>query len=627
MPLLQLKKIQLHYGPSVILDEVDFSIESRERVALVGRNGAGKSTLLKIIMGEISADGGEIQRESDCRITRLEQDVPQDLRGDVYDVVAQGLGDLGQVLAEYHHVIQHLDQAGNMARMETLQNQIEAANGWEIEQRINQVISRLSLPDDMRFEDLSGGLKRRVLLARALVSDPQILLLDEPSNHLDIASIQWLEDFLINSNITLIFITHDRAFLKRLATRIIELDRGILTSWPGDYDTYLKRKAAALEEEEKQNALFDKRLAEEEKWIRQGIKARRTRNEGRVRALKEMRKERAQRRERLGKASMQVQDAEKSGKRVIEAENLSYGYENKPIVENFSTTIQRGDRIGIIGPNGVGKSTLINLLLGRLEPQSGTVKLGTKLDIAFFDQLRSELKMDLTAQENVAGGSDKVIINDQPKHVISYLQDFLFTPDRARAPITKLSGGERNRLLLAKLFASPSNFLVMDEPTNDLDIETLELLEELVMNYPGTLLLVSHDRAFIDEVVTSTLVFENGTVNEYVGGYDDWLRQRTSTTEQTNKKDDQKRSAAQITKTPAAKKTKKRSYKEQRELDELPKKIETLESAISDLQTEMSAPDFYKHAHEEVEEKTNALNDLEAQLSTAYDRWAILEEE
>lgn len=627
MPLLQLIKIQLHYGPSVILDEVDFSIESRERVALVGRNGAGKSTLLKIIMGEISADGGEIQRESDCRITRLEQDVPQDLRGDVYDVVAQGLGNLGQVLAEYHHVIQHLDQAGNMARMETLQNQIEAANGWEIEQRINQVISRLSLPEDMRFEDLSGGLKRRVLLARALVSDPQILLLDEPSNHLDIASIQWLEDFLINSNITLIFITHDRAFLKRLATRIIELDRGILTSWPGDYDTYLKRKAAALEEEEKQNALFDKRLAEEEKWIRQGIKARRTRNEGRVRALKEMRKERAQRRERLGKASMQVQDAEKSGKRVIEAENLSYAYENKPIVENFSTTIQRGDRIGIIGPNGVGKSTLINLLLGRLEPQSGTVKLGTKLDIAFFDQLRSELKMDLTAQENVAGGSDKVIINDQPKHVISYLQDFLFTPDRARAPITKLSGGERNRLLLAKLFASPSNFLVMDEPTNDLDIETLELLEELVMNYPGTLLLVSHDRAFIDEVVTSTLVFENGTVNEYVGGYDDWLRQRTSTTEQTNKKDDQKRSAAQITKTPAAKKTKKRSYKEQRELDELPKKIETLESAISDLQAEITAPDFYKHAHEEVEEKTNALNDLEAQLSAAYDRWAMLEEE
>lgn len=624
MPLLQLKSIQLHYGATPLLDNIEFSIEQRERVALVGRNGAGKSTLLKIIMGQITADSGEIIGEPNLRIARLEQDVPQDLHGDVYDVVAEGLGELGQQIADYHHVIHQLDEPGAMDRMAKLQTAIENANGWEMEQRISNVLTRLSLPEDARFESLSGGLKRRVLLARALVSDPQILLLDEPSNHLDIESIQWLEDFLLGSQMTLIFITHDRAFLQNLATRIIEIDRGELTSWPGDYDTYLKRKAAALEEEATRNALFDKKLAEEEVWIRQGIKARRTRNEGRVRALKKLREERSQRRERQGTAKMQIQDGEKSGKQVIEAIKINHAFDDKVILKDFSTTIMRGDRIGIIGPNGVGKSTLINILLGRLEPQGGEVKLGTKLDVAFFDQLRSELKMNLTAQENVAGGSDNVMINGKPKHVISYLQDFLFAPDRARSPITKLSGGERNRLLLAKLFATPSNVLVMDEPTNDLDIETLELLEELVMNYQGTLLLVSHDRAFIDHVVSSTLVFENGNVNEYVGGYEDWIRQR-ETPDQMKKSSEKNAQKNSIPNT--AVKPKKRSYKAQRELDQLPLKIEELENAISEIEVEMSDPDFFKNERDLIDAKTQALQTFQSELEKVFARWEELEDE
>lgn len=624
MPLLQLKSIQLHYGATPLLDNIEFSIEQRERVALVGRNGAGKSTLLKIIMGQITADSGEIIGEPNLRIARLEQDVPQDLHGDVYNVVAEGLGELGQQIADYHHVIHQLDEPGAMDRMAKLQTAIENANGWEMEQRISNVLTRLSLPEDARFESLSGGLKRRVLLARALVSDPQILLLDEPSNHLDIESIQWLEDFLLGSQMTLIFITHDRAFLQNLATRIIEIDRGELTSWPGDYDTYLKRKAAALEEEATRNALFDKKLAEEEVWIRQGIKARRTRNEGRVRALKKLREERSQRRERQGTAKMQIQDGEKSGKQVIEAIKINHAFDDKVILKDFSTTIMRGDRIGIIGPNGVGKSTLINILLDRLEPQGGEVKLGTKLDVAFFDQLRSELKMNLTAQENVAGGSDNVMINGKPKHVISYLQDFLFAPDRARSPITKLSGGERNRLLLAKLFATPSNVLVMDEPTNDLDIETLELLEELVMNYQGTLLLVSHDRAFIDHVVSSTLVFENGNVNEYVGGYEDWIRQR-ETPDQMKKSSEKNAQKNSIPNT--AVKPKKRSYKAQRELDQLPLKIEELENAISEIEVEMSDPDFFKNERDLIDAKTQALQTFQSELEKVFARWEELEDE
>ena len=618
MSLLKLQSIHLGFGLPALLESIDFSIDPGERVALVGRNGTGKSTLLKIINGEISADSGEIIRQPDLRITRLEQEVPLDLQGTVYDVVSQGLGDLGATIADYHHVIHELDQPGNLAKMERLQAAIEHARGWEMEQRINQTLSRLSLPEDDLFETLSGGLKRRVLLARALVNDPDLLLLDEPSNHLDIEAIRWLETFLLSASITLIFITHDRAFLKRLATRIVEIDRGQLTSWPGNYDTYLARKQAAMEEEETQNALFDKKLAQEEVWIRQGIKARRTRNEGRVRALKKLRDERAQRRQKTGTAKMQIQDAEKSGKIVIEADNISYAYDQKPIIQNFSTTILRGDRIGIIGPNGVGKSTLINLLLGRLQAQTGSVKIGTNLEIAFFDQLRTELKPSLSAQENVAGGSEKVMINGKAKHVISYLQDFLFAPDRARAPITKLSGGERNRLLLAKLFATPSNMLVMDEPTNDLDIETLELLEELVMNYQGTLLLVSHDREFIDHVVSSTLVFEAGQLNEYVGGYEDWLRQRPSSenAKNTDQKKSQKAEKATL---------KKRSYKDQRELDQLPQKIEELDQALEELHKEMSNPDFFKNTKEVIEEKNRKLLEIEEALRLTYERWEQLE--
>ncbi len=619
MSLLQLKSIHLGFGLPALLESIDLTIENGERVALVGRNGTGKSTLLKIIDGEIIADSGDIIRQQSLRITRLEQEIPDNLEGSVYDVVAAGLGDLGATIADYHHVIHELDKPGNMDRMEKLQAVIEHAKGWDMEQQINQTLSRLSLPEDTLFETLSGGLKRRVLLARALVNTPDLLLLDEPSNHLDIEAIQWLEEFLLSANITLIFITHDRAFLKRLATRIVEIDRGQLNNWPGDYDTYLLRKQAALEEEETQNALFDKKLAQEEVWIRQGIKARRTRNEGRVRALKKLREERTQRRQKIGTAKMQIQDAEKSGKIIIEAENVSYAYDQNPIVKDFSTTIMRGDRIGIIGPNGIGKSTLINLLLGRLQPDSGTIKTGTNLEIAFFDQLRTELKTNLTAQENVAGGSDKVTINGKTKHVISYLQDFLFAPDRARAPISKLSGGERNRLLLAKLFATPSNVLVMDEPTNDLDVETLELLEELVMNYQGTILLVSHDRDFIDNVVSSTLVFENGELNEYVGGYKDWLRQRPVL--ENKKKSDQK-----STQSEAGKVEKKRSYKDQHELDQLPEKIGELEAAQQLLHDEMSDPSFFKKDQKVIEEKNKKLAEIEEQLSRVYQRWEELED-
>ena len=621
MAILQLKSIHLSFGLPALLESIDFSLESGERVALVGRNGTGKSTLLKIIDKEITADSGEIIHQQGLRITRLEQEVPDDLHGSIYDVVADGLGDLGKILADYHHVIHELDKPGNMDRMEKLQGAIEAANGWEMEQTINQTLSRLSLPEETLFETLSGGLKRRVLLARALVNNPDLLLLDEPSNHLDIEAIQWLEEFLLSANITLIFITHDRAFLKRLATRIVEIDRGQLNNWPGNYDTYLERKQAALAEEETQNALFDKKLAQEEVWIRQGIKARRTRNEGRVRALKKLREERSQRRSKTGTAKMQIQDAEKSGKIVIEAENISYAYADDldPIIKGFDLTVMRGDKIGIIGPNGVGKSTLINLLLGRLQPNTGTVKIGTNLEVAFFDQLRTELKMNLTTQENVAGGSDQVTINGKQKHVISYLQDFLFAPDRARTPITKLSGGERNRLLLAKLFATPSNMLVMDEPTNDLDIETLELLEELVMNYQGTLLLISHDRAFIDSVVSSTLVFENGSVNEYVGGYDDWLRQRPAI--EGKKKSDQKKIQKEEKVT-----AKKLSFKDQKELDQLPKKIEDLDQKISILHEEMGDTDFYNNDPSIIDEKTNQLAEFEKELSHSYKRWEELED-
>ncbi len=620
MALLRLQDIHLSYGLPPLLDGVDFTLERGERVALVGRNGEGKSTLLKIIAGEIRPDDGEIYLQQGAKIARLEQEVPREIDGNVYDVVAAGLGDLGGVIARYHHVTQHLDDDGAMEEMTRLQQQIEAADGWRFEQRIATTISRLQLPADADVATLSGGLKRRVLLARALVGEPDILLLDEPSNHLDVESIEWLENFLLGAGLTLVFVTHDRAFLRRLATRIVEIDRGRITSWPGDYDAYLRGKAAALAAEEKQQAEFDKKLAQEEAWIRQGIKARRTRNEGRVRALKKMREERAQRRGRVGNARIQANVADASGKIVIEAENIAFEYDGKPIVRDFSTTILRGDKIGILGPNGVGKSTLISLLLGRLPPQQGRIKLGTNLEVAYFDQLRESLNPEQTAQENVAGGSDRIVVNGQPKHVISYLQDFLFSPERARAPITKLSGGEKNRLLLAKLFARPANLLVLDEPTNDLDVETLELLEELLVEFDGTVLLVSHDREFLDNVVTSTLVFEgDGVVNEYVGGYRDWLRQRPEPEKPAVPK------APEKPKEKPRQQKKKLGYNEQRELEALPQRIETLEQQLETLHARLADPDFYRDHADEVAAVTAEQEKVEAELERAYARWEELE--
>ena len=523
MSLLQLQRVDYGVGGPLLLDHVDLSIEPGERVCIVGRNGAGKSTLMKLIAGELKPDDGEVRLQSGAVVARMAQDVPQDAAGTVFDVVAQGLGELGALLARYHHAL----DAGDMAALGEAQAQIEARHAWDLDRRIEQVIDRLELPGDAGFAALSGGMKRRVLLAQALARKPDILLLDEPTNHLDIEAIAWLEGFLKSFDGSLLFVTHDRSFLRALATRIVEIDRGQVTSWPGDYDNYLRRREERLHAQAQEHTRFDKLLAQEEVWIRQGIKARRTRNEGRVRALKAMRRERAQRRELGGNVRMAAAEAQGSGRKVIEATHVSQAYGGRVLLDDVSTTILRGDRVGIIGPNGSGKSTLLKILLGELTPDAGTVDLGTHLQIAYFDQHRSQLDDTRNALENVAEGREYVEINGARKHAIGYLQDFLFTPERVRAPITRLSGRERNRLLLAKLFAQPSNLLVMDEPTNDLDVETLELLEELLGEYTGTLLLVSHDRDFLDNVVTSTLVLEgDGRLGEYVGGYSYWLRQR-----------------------------------------------------------------------------------------------------
>lgn len=620
MALIRLQNIHLSYGLPALFESVDFSIEKGERVALIGRNGTGKSTLMKMINGEVKPDDGEIVAQKGLKVARLEQEVPDEIEGSVYDVVASGLGELGELITAWHHVIQRLDDEAAMDEMTRLQSAIEEAEGWLFEQRISTTISRLDLPSEALISSLSGGLKRRVLLARALVIEPDILLLDEPTNHLDIEAIEWLETFLVSAGITLIFITHDRSFLRKLATRIAEIDRGKITSWPGNFDAYLQGKQAALESEEKTQAVFDKKLAQEEVWIRQGIKARRTRNEGRVRALKKMRAERSQRREKTGNANIQLNKSELSGKIVIEMENICYQYDVQPIIKDFSTTILRGDKVGVLGPNGVGKSTLLNLLLGNLKPNNGEMKLGTNIDVAYFDQLRASLDMNKTAQENVAGGGDKVIVNGKEKHIISYLQDFLFSPDRARAPITRLSGGEKNRLLLARLFAKPFNLLVMDEPTNDLDVETLELLEDLLINYTGTLLLVSHDREFIDNVVTSTLVFEgDGMVNEYVGGYSDWQRQKQPP--QSAEKISREKEPVKTGASP----TKKLSYNNQRELETLPGKIETLEQRQIKLHAQMADPDFYKQPENKISQAKDDLNKIETELEEIFLRWEELE--
>ncbi|TVT54555.1 MAG: ATP-binding cassette domain-containing protein [Sedimenticola thiotaurini] len=630
MALINLRKIQLGFGGPLLLDGLDLAIERGERICLLGRNGAGKSTLMKLLAGELHADDGEFSIQQGAVITRLTQEVPDGISGTVFDVVATGLGELGELVRRFHHIVHQLETDGSEKLLEQLsrvQHDLEAADGWQSEQRVETVISKLSLDSDIAFSALSGGLKRRVLLARALVQAPDLLLLDEPTNHLDIASIDWLEEFLLNYEGTLLFVTHDRMFLRKLATRIIELDRGRLTDWPGDYENFMRRKAEMLNAEEKANARFDKKLAQEEVWIRQGIKARRTRNEGRVRALQAMRAERVQRRERSGNVNMALQQAERSGKLVVEVEGISYAWDGVPIVKNFSTTIMRGDRIGIIGPNGAGKTTLLNLLLGKLQPTTGTVKHGTKLEVAYFDQLRAQLDDEKSVIDNVADGSDKVEVNGTSKHVISYLQDFLFAPDRVRQPVKALSGGERNRLLLARLFTKSANVLVMDEPTNDLDVETLELLEELLLDYKGTLLLVSHDRVFLNNVVTSTLVFEGeGEVNEYVGGYDDWLHQRKTPAVESNRK----KTLVKAEKTPPPaiveeNKPKKLSYKDQRELDALPKLIEQLEAEIEQLQLTIADPAFYKGSKDEMLAVQNKMQEAEAALTKAYARWEILE--
>jgi ATP-binding cassette subfamily F protein uup len=626
VPILTFRNVTLSLGQPPLLDGVSFAIERGERLCLLGRNGAGKSTLLRMVAGEVQADDGEIVRAQGLKVAQLAQEVPHGTRGTVFHVVAEGLGAAGTLIERYHALTARLAEgdAATLAELERCQHELEAADGWALNQRVDTVLSRLALTAvaDYDVANLSGGLKRRVMLARALVGEPDLLLLDEPTNHLDIESITWLEEFLLGWDGALLFITHDRAFLKRLATRIIELDRGQLYDFPGDYAQYLARKEALLADEERHNALFDKKLAQEEAWIRQGIKARRTRNEGRVRALKRLREERAVRRERTGSARIAIQEAERSGKLVIETEHLGFDYDGRPIVRDLTTTIQRGDKIGIIGPNGSGKTTLLRLLLGELAPSRGTVRHGTNLQVAYFDQYRAALEEDKTVQDNVGEGSDVVTINGQRKHVLGYLQDFLFTPDRARQPVKALSGGERNRLLLAKLFTRPSNLLVLDEPTNDLDADTLELLEELVMDYAGTVLVVSHDRAFLNNVVTGSLVFEgDGAVNEYVGGYDDWLRQRPAPAAEPKAAEKPKAGRAE----PARDKPKKLSYKDQRELDALPPKIEQLESERNALQAQMGTPQFYQQDKGAIATAQARLAQLDTELATAYARWEALE--
>jgi ABC transport system ATP-binding/permease protein len=621
MALLNLNGVDYSVGGPLLLEQVDLGVEAGERIALIGRNGAGKSTLMRLLAGEIVPDDGDVRRESGVRVTRLEQEVPHGTAGSVFDVVAAGLGDLGAALAEFHRLA-HADPVDSDA-LARVQARIEANGGWALDQRVAETLTRLELEGDAVFARLSGGMKRRVLLARALVSAPDVLLLDEPTNHLDIAAIDWLEGFLKAWPGALVFVTHDRRFLRALATRIVEIDRGRVTSWPGDWANFERRREERLNAEAQERARFDKLLAQEEVWIRQGIKARRTRDEGRVRRLKAMRVERAQRREQTGNVKLALAGAGASGKKVIEAENLAYGWDGKPIVREFSTILFRGDRVGLLGPNGSGKTTLLKLLLGDLVPQVGTVKRGTQLQIAYFDQHRAVLRDDWNALDNVAEGAEFIEVGGKRKHVLGYLQDFLFTPERARAPITRLSGGERNRLLLAKLFAQPSNLLVMDEPTNDLDVETLELLEDLLAEYPGTLLLVSHDRDFLDNVVTSTLVMEGeGQVGEFVGGYSDWLRQRTAPGAGMASQPEHKHEPQPAAPAPAKKKL---SYKDARELELLPGRIEALETKLASLTERMNDPAFFQQDSVAITAHNAELSAVQGELEAAYGRWEALE--
>ncbi|MDN3411176.1 MULTISPECIES: ABC transporter ATP-binding protein [unclassified Pseudoalteromonas] len=633
MDLIRISKAQLAYGTHPLLDNADAVIESGERVCIVGRNGAGKSTLLKVLDGQVILDDGEINQVGSLKISRLEQDPPKGASGTVFDYVAQGMPEIANLLIDFHHVSTQLqtdctDQLLN--KLERLSNKLEAADGWRFDSRIQLVLTQLELTPDAKLESLSGGWLRKVALARALVSEPDLLLLDEPTNHLDMTSVMWLEQFLKEFKGGIVFISHDRAFIRAVATRILDLDRGKLISYPGDYATYLEQKAHDLKVEETQNALFDKRLAEEEAWIRQGVKARRTRNEGRVRELKQLRNERKKRVDQVGKTDFNIETADRSGKLVFEAKHLNHAFKDKIIADDFSTLVMRGDRIGLVGPNGIGKTTLLKLLFGDLKADSGEIKQGVNLEFAYFDQYREKLDEEATVQDNVAEGKQEVMMGGRSRHVLGYLQDFLFPPARARTPVKALSGGEKNRLLLAKLFLKPSNILVLDEPTNDLDIETLELLEDIINQYQGTVLIVSHDREFIDNTCSSVWAFEgNGKVTDIVGGYSDYEAYTNYLAEQ--QKQQQQQPVKKVEKSEPApvksnNKANKLSYKLKLELEQLPNKMEQLEAELEKQQERVSHEDFFKQDSDVTAKELNHLAQLESDLEAAFERWEELEE-